>query len=84
MQNGNKLHAFADARMSLDHDMGNEFGAGLDDHVGTDGAERTDLDTRTEFRAMRNDRSRMNAGTIKQILAAVRHQVHSVHVPSLG
>src|SRR6185437_5378930 len=79
-----QLRVFADARVPLDHDVRQQLGAGLDDHMRANGAERTNLNAWAEFRAMRNDRSRMNAGTIKQILAALRHQVHSVQVPSIG
>ena len=55
MQNGYRITSGADPRVAVDHDMGDQFGAVLDHHIGADRAERPDPHADAQLGAARDD-----------------------------
>ena len=76
-----QLRVLADARVTLDDDVRDQFRAGLENHVWTDGAERSDLNPGSEFRPMRDNGCWVNTDPSGAVWASVGHCIHDLSVP---
>jgi hypothetical protein len=75
-----ELGIFADACVTLHHDMRYQLRTGFDHDVGPHRAKRPDFHPAAKFSAMRHDRTWVYAGSIRRVQPDIHHRIHEYSV----